>query len=286
MDLRPGTTPIIFLSNFIAAKMENKNPSGSIKDRIVETELNTLKNDGVISRKSVLVSVLNGEFAVSFAYFCAKKGFKCIIICSKLINKNHLSLCKMFGAEIHFSESESYKSMLKLKEELIKKAPENVYVDFYNRHALKKLYHISFCQELKLQVQSAQKNIKNVFLFSESCVLAESIKDSFPSALLYNVKISNGFFNFNGQKRNIVNNLNILAEDEPSKNLFEKQININFDKVVENIKDVSKKSGLLMDYRTSACYLSAKDYVCYNNDVNLIVFYENGERYVEEILSL
>ena len=83
MDLRTGTTPIAFLSNFIAAKMENKNPSGSIKDRIVEHKLNTLKNDGIISRKSILISILNGEFAVSFAYFCAKKGFKCVIIRSE-----------------------------------------------------------------------------------------------------------------------------------------------------------------------------------------------------------
>ena len=71
-----------------------------------------------------------------------------------------------------------------------------------------------------------------------------------------------------------------------TKNLFEREININFNKVVENIKDVAKKSGLLMDYRTSACYLAAKDYICHNNDVNLIVFYENGERYVEEVFSI
>ena len=117
MDLRAGTTPIVFLNNFIAAKMESKNPSGSIKDRIVEHELNTLKNDGVIIKKSTLISILNGEFAVSFAYFCAKKGFRCVIICSNLINKNHLSLCKMFGAETHLV-NQSYKEMIKKKNDL------------------------------------------------------------------------------------------------------------------------------------------------------------------------
>lgn len=282
MDLRAGATPIAFLSNFIAAKMENKNPSGSIKDRIVEHELNTLKNDGVISSKSILISILNGEFAVSFAFFCAKKGFKCIIICSNLMNKNHLSLCKIFGAEI-YSIKGGYKEMMTKKDDLVKTTTGGIYINFYERNAMKKLYNISFSQELKIQLDSNHKKLKNIFLYSESGVLAESLKDNFPQAFIYNVKISNGIFNLNGKKRDIVNNLNILSEESLKENLFEKEININFNKVVENIKNVARKSGLLMDYRTSACYLAAKDYTCYNNDVNLIVFYENGERYVEEV---
>ena len=80
--------------------------------------------------------------------------------------------------------------------------------------------------------------------------------------------------------------MNIISEEPVKKGLFEKEININFTKVVDNIKVVAKNSGLLMDYRTSACYLAAKDYICSNNEVDLIVFYENGERYIEEVFSI
>ena len=286
MDLRPGTTPIIFLSNYIATKLENKNPSGSIKDRVVESKLNALQQDGTISRSNTLVSVLNGEFAVSFAFFCAKKGFKCIIISPKNINKVHLSLCKLFGADVEFTESSSLKNTLKQKDAIISSHAGAIYIDFYNRQDLKKLYELTFCQELNLQIKSSHKNIKNIFLYSESGILAESLKSAFPSARIYNVKISNGLFDFNGHNRDFVNNLNIFSEEMPDKKIFEKQIDFKLKEVAQNIKNVAEKSGLIMDYRTSACYLAAKEYPCINEDVSLIVFYENGERYLEEIFCI
>ena len=286
MDLRPGTTPIIFMSNYIAAKLENKNPSGSIKDRIVEMKLNDLKGQEIINRKMNLLSVLNGEFAVSFAYFCAKKGFKCYIICPKSINKNHLSLCKMYGAEIIFSESNNYKSMMKQKDVYLLNKTNFFYVDFYEKDYLKKMYESSLIKELNLQIQASHKHVKNIFLYSESGVLAEALKDKFAFSSIYNVKITNGWLNFNGAKRDLVNNMNIMSEDKPSSNLFKKEIEIKLDKVIENIKDVSKKSGLLMDYRTSACYLAAKDYPCSGGEVALIFFYENGERYIDELFLI
>lgn len=285
MDLRPGNTPIIFLSGYIASKMESKNPSGSIKDRITEWTLNSLKKDGKISMSSELISILNGEFAVSFAYFCAKKGYKCNIVCPETINKNHLNLCKMFGAEMHLVELTNYKDFLSMKDE-VSENKKLVFIDFYEKEIVKELYKASFCKELKIQLQSTNKNIKNIFLFSESGILAQSLKEEFPNVSIYNVEIKNAFFNFNGNKRDIVNNLNVFSDTEFDKNLFDKEISIKLDYVTKNIKEVSKKSGLLMDYRTSACYLAAKEYICFNNDVNLIIFYENGERYIEEIFSL
>ena len=283
MDLKPGTTPIAFLSNFIAAKMENKNPSGSIKDRITESVLTKLRNDGIISIGSSLISILNGEYAVSFAYFCAKKGYKCNIVCPKHINKNHLSLCKMFGANIYLIDSNQFEYLKKERDEIILNTPGLLNVDFYDDKMVKDFYKISFCQELQLQLQASHKNLKNIFIYSESGIFAEALKESFPNSDLYNVSITNGWFNLNGKKREIVNNLNVFSPKKKIKGLFKGEEEVNFDKVLNNIKDIASKSGLLMDYRTSACYLVAKDYICFNNDVNLIIFYENGERYVEEV---
>ena len=147
------------------------------------------------------------------------------------------------------------------------------------------MYDIGICQELKLQIQASNKNVKNIFLCFESGILAESLKETFPSARLYGVEINNSLFNFNSHKKHIVDNLDIFVEDS-DKLVFNEEVSVKLDEVVDTIKDVAKKSGLIMDYRTAACYMAAKDSVCFNNDVNLIIFYENGERYMDEILSI
>jgi hypothetical protein len=158
-----------------------------------------------------------------------------------------------------------------------------IYVDLYDKEASIKAYSISIGHELKHQIQSSGKNLKRIFLFDEPDFLADTLKKHFPFSSIYNVRIKNSFFTFNKEKRDVVNNFNLFPELNLKSNNFEKELSINLDKVVENIQKVASSSGLIMDYRTSALYLAAKEYICFNNDVNLIFFYENGERYLEEI---
>jgi cysteine synthase A len=283
MDLKVGTTPIAIMSNFIFGKVESKNPSGSIRDRIVEYVLNSYKNDSKINIGAEIVAVATNEFALSIAYFCAKKGYKLHIVANSSINPVHEKMCKIYGAKLYLFENLSYEDLLKKKDGLVEKNDKIYYVDFYNSDMNKRLYSSSICQEIKQQSVSYGKNIKRIFVFSESDYLAESLKQDFPESLLFNVDIKNGLFNFNKNKKEIVKNFNLYPEIKRGKGFFENELSINFDKVVQNIYTVASNSGLLMDYRTSALYLAAKEYPCFNNDVNLIFFYENGERYVEEI---
>jgi cysteine synthase A len=283
MDLRVGTTPIAIMSNFILGKVESKNPSGSIRDRVVEYTLNSMKNDSKIRIGAELITVATNEFAVSFAYFCAKKGYKPHIITNESINESHRNICKIYGAELYEFENLSYDKLLKKKDEFKVLNPNLIYVDLYDKEASIKAYSVSISQELKHQIQSSGKNLKRIFLFDEPDFLADTLKKHFPVSSIYNVRIKNSFFTFNKAKRDVVNNFNLFPELKLKSNNFDKELSINLDKVVENIQKVASSSGLIMDYRTSALYLAAKEYICFNNDVNLIFFYENGERYLEEI---
>jgi hypothetical protein len=285
MDLRVGTTPIAIMSNFILGKVESKNPSGSIRDRVVEYTLNSMKNDLKIKIGSELMVVANNEFAVSFSYFCAKKGYKSHIITNESMSKIHKNICKIYGAEIYEFENLSYDNLLKKKDEFNILNPNLIYVDLYDKENSIKAYSVSISNELKHQIKSIGKNLKRIFLFNEPDFLAETLKKNFPESSIYNISIKNSFFTFNKTKKDVVSNFNLFPKLKAKSENFEDKLSINLDKVVDNIQIVASSSGLIMDYRTSALYLVAKDYICFNNDVNLIFFYENGERYLEEINS-
>jgi len=285
MDLRVGTTPIAIMSNFIFGKVESKNPSGSIRDRVVEHVLNSLKNESKIKIGSHLLTIATNEFAVSFAYFCAKKGYKPHIVTNESMNQIHKNICRAYGAELYEFDGLKYEKILIKKDEVENLNEKLFYVDLYSEKFSTKAYTLSVAQELKIQIQSHGKNLKRIFLFDEPDFLAETLFQQFPNVEIYNVGIKNSFFTLNKTKINVVNNMHMFPEKKMNPDIYEKELSINLDKVVDNIQKVASASGLIMDYRTSALYLAAKEYICFNNDINLIFFYENGERYLDEIYS-
>ena len=273
------------MSNFIFGKVESKNPSGSIRDRVVEYILNSLKNENKIKIGSELITIATNEFAVSFAHFCAKKGYKAHIITNESMNEQHKNICNVYGAELYEFEGFSYEKLLKKKNDFNKLNTKLINVDLYRKDMSTKAYALSISSELKHQIQVHGKNLKRIFLFNEPDFLAETMLKEFPNVELFNVRIKNSLFTFNKTKRDVVNNINLFPEKEINTKIFQKELSINLEKVVENIQKVASSSGLIMDYRTSALYLVAKEYICFNNDINLIFFYENGERYLDEIYS-
>lgn len=287
MDLKIGSTPMAIMSNFIFCKMENKNPSGSISDRIVEFSINILKNEGKIKISNSLIAVANDDLAVSFSFFCAKRGFKCYIVTNKNNNPRNLELCEFFGAEIKIIDSDNYSDLLKEMEKihlnLLNGGEKIEKINFFDDNLINKCYNNSISKETKHQISVYGKNLKNIFLFKEDYILAESLKNEFPEVNIYAVDIKNNFFNFDKNRKKIIKSNNLFDSKKIKKDLFHEIIDIKIDKVLENIKEVAKKSGLFMDYKTSATYLAAKEIPCFNNDVSLIFFYENGERYLEEL---
>jgi cysteine synthase len=292
MDLKVGNTPIAIMSNFIFCKMENKNPSGSIADRIVDFSINILKNEGKIKISENLIAVANDDLAVSFAVFCAKKGFKCNIVTNSSNSLKNIELCEFFGAKIYYyTKSDKYSNlseeMRRIIEQYFKKNNIKVTeIDFFNENIIKKCYNNSICEEINHQVLVYGKNLKNIFLFKEDYILAELLKDKFPNSNIYEISIKNNLLNFNSERKNIIKRNELFDDSKIKKGLFKEKIAINIENVSENIKDVAKKSGLIMDYKTSAVYLTAKEVPCFENDVSLIFFYENGERYIEELKKI
>ncbi len=92
-------TPLIKLDNFYL-KREDKNITGSAKDRALPLQINNLKDKGF--NKAVISST--GNAAISAAYFCQQKKIELTIFLSQKISPQKLSLLKQFSCEIIFSQ--------------------------------------------------------------------------------------------------------------------------------------------------------------------------------------
>ncbi|MCX7954396.1 MAG: cysteine synthase A [Bacteroidales bacterium] len=96
-----GNTPLIeFLNTKIFLKFENKNPGGSVKDRIAYSMIKDAENKGLINKDSVIIEPTSGNTGIGLALICAIKGYKCIITMPENMSIERRIILKMLNAEV------------------------------------------------------------------------------------------------------------------------------------------------------------------------------------------
>jgi len=83
------TTPLINLKRVtsdlectVLAKLESRNPGGSIKDRICLSMINEAERLGLINKKSVLIEPTSGNTGIGLAMVASVRGYRLILTMS------------------------------------------------------------------------------------------------------------------------------------------------------------------------------------------------------------
>ena len=95
-----GNTPLIKINDYLYAKLETYNPSGSIKDRMAQYILTKAEERGEIRPGDTIVEASSGNTGISFAMLGAAKGYKVKIIMPYNMSEERKCMMKMYGAEI------------------------------------------------------------------------------------------------------------------------------------------------------------------------------------------
>ena len=87
----------------IFIKLENQNPTKSIKDRMVHYIVSKAKEE--CSKNTTFVSASSGNTGSSLAYVCNLLNFKCIIVTDTKCSEEKIKACREYGAEVIIAES-------------------------------------------------------------------------------------------------------------------------------------------------------------------------------------
>lgn len=111
-----GNTPLLHLSNIekklnlnvtLLAKVEYFNPTGSVKDRVALSMIETAEQKGFISpSRTVVIEPTSGNTGIGLASVCASKGYKCILVMPENMSKERIKLIKAYGADVVLSPKE------------------------------------------------------------------------------------------------------------------------------------------------------------------------------------
>jgi len=109
-----GNTPLVKLKKInpypnvdIYVKLEFFNPSGSIKDRIVQYILDDAEKTGQLKPGGVIVENTSGNTGAAVAMNAAIRGYRAILTMPDKVSKEKQDALKAYGAEVVVTPTEA-----------------------------------------------------------------------------------------------------------------------------------------------------------------------------------
>src|ERR1700735_2951434 len=106
-----GHTPLIELKRLspkpgvrIWAKLESRNPTGSVKDRVARAMIEDAEEKGLIRPGQTILEPTSGNTGISLAMICSRKGYPVKVVMPENVTRERTELLRMYGAEIVYSE--------------------------------------------------------------------------------------------------------------------------------------------------------------------------------------
>ena len=105
-----GHTPLVGLPRLspspevrLWAKLEDRNPTGSVKDRAALAMIDAAERDGTIRPGDTLLEPTSGNTGISLAMVAKQRGYRLVCVMPENTSPERTQLLRMWGAEIHYS---------------------------------------------------------------------------------------------------------------------------------------------------------------------------------------
>ena len=150
-----GSTPMVKINKInngnaiIAAKLECKNPAGSVKDRPAYNMICQAEKNGLINKNTIIIEPTSGNTGVGLAFVCAIKGYKMILTMPDTMSIERRKLLKAYGAELVLTEgAKGMQGAVDMAEEIHRNNPNSFIPQQFNNPANPNIHYDTTAEEI------------------------------------------------------------------------------------------------------------------------------------------
>jgi cysteine synthase A len=156
-----GGTPLVRLDRMmaefgngstatVAAKIESKNPLGSVKDRIGVAMLDDAEQQGKIVRgRTIIIEPTSGNTGIALAFVAAARGYRLILTMPETMSIERRKLLGALGAEIVLTPGpEGMKGAITRANELVQQNADSFMPQQFNNPANPKIHRETTAEEI------------------------------------------------------------------------------------------------------------------------------------------
>ena len=293
-----GNTPLVKINKLtqdanatILAKLEAKNPGGSVKDRICQAMIAEAEKQGILKPGATLVEPTSGNTGIGLAMVAAVKGYKLILTMPETMSVERRNLLKAYGAQLVLTAGpEGMAGAIKKAEELIAQTPNSFMPQQFKNLANPKVHKETTGPEIfndtdgKIDILVA-----GVGTGGTITGIAQAIKPVKPSFKTVAVEPTGSPVLSGGQKGpHKIQGIGAgFKPDVLQMQLVDEVFKVTDDQALETARQLAKKEGMLVGISSGAAMYAALEIAKRpENKGKLIVVIlpDTGERYLSTVL--
>ncbi len=137
-----GKTPLVELGHIavglparIAAKIESRNPLGSVKDRIGIAMVEAAEAKGDLAPGATIVEPTSGNTGIALACVAAQKGYRLVLTMPETMSRERIALLRYLGADVILTPGALMRAAKERAAAIVKETPGAVMLDQFSNPA-------------------------------------------------------------------------------------------------------------------------------------------------------
>jgi cysteine synthase len=295
-----GSTPLVRLNEIsgglpatILAKLEFKNPLGSVKDRIGLAMIEAAEREGLIRSDTLIVEPTSGNTGIALAFVCAAKKYRLLLTMPDTMSIERRKLLKHLGAELVLTPgSEGMKGAIQRAGEILAETPNAYMPDQFSNPANPEIHRRTTAKEIWRDTKGGVDIlVAGVGTGGTITGISEAIKDLKPSFRTVAVEPSDSPV-LSGGKPGPHKIQGIGAGFVPqvlNTGIIDEIVTVSNDEAFEMARTMARQEGILCGISSGAAMAAALRIAKRNENKDkqiLVILPSTGERYLSTDLFL
>jgi cysteine synthase A len=289
-----GETPLVRLNRLagglpaaVLAKLEFRNPVGSVKDRIGLAMIEAAEQQGLIKSDTLIVEPTSGNTGIALAFVCAAKKYRLTLTMPETMSMERRKLLKHLGAELVLTPGpEGMKGAIKRAQEILAGNPKAYMPNQFGNPANPEIHRKTTAEEIwRDTAGEADILVAGVGTGGTITGVSEVIKNRKPSFRTVAVEPATSPVLSGGKPGpHKIQGIGAgFVPDVLNRNIIDEIITITNDEAFETARDLSKMEGILAGISSGAAVAAALKVARRpeNKEKNIVVILAStGERYL------